>query len=169
MSMAIVAIALISATFAVVWVLGSRMPREHQGKASRRIAASPAAVFVALTDVANLPKWRSDVKSVELLPPVGGRPSFRETNAHGTMTFVISDSVPDRRLVTTIVDEGQPFGGKWTFELEPESDGAATRITITEDGWVNPPVFRFLSRYLFGHTTTIEAYLGNLDKRFAPN
>ena len=98
-----------------------------------------------------------------------GQPSFRETNAHGTMTFVISESLPDRRVVTTIVDEGQPFGGRWTFELEPESEGAATRVTITEDGWVNPPIFRVLSRYVFGHTATIEAYLGNLEKRFRPN
>ena len=132
MSFVIVAIALLAVALAGIWFVGSRMPREHQGKASRVIVASPASVFGVLTDVANLPKWRRDVKSVEILPSVGGQPSFRETNAHGTMTFVISESVLDRRLVTTIVDEGQPFGGKWTFQLQPESDGAATRITITD-------------------------------------
>jgi uncharacterized protein YndB with AHSA1/START domain len=169
MSFAIAGIAVLVATFAAIWVVGSRMPREHQGRGTRRVAASPAAVFAALTDVAGMPKWRPDVKTVEVLPSVGDQPSFRETNTHGTMTFVISESVPGRRVVTTIVDEGQPFGGRWTFDLEPESDGAATRVTITEDGWVNPPVFRFLSRYVFGHAATIEAYLGNLEKRFRRN
>ena len=169
MSFALAGIAVLVATFAVIWVVGSRMPREHQGRGTRRVAASPAAVFAALTDVAALPEWRPDVKAVEVLPAILGQPSFRETNAHGTMTFVISESLPDRRVVTTIVDEGQPFGGRWTFELEPESEGAATRVTITEDGWVNPPIFRVLSRYVFGHTATIEAYLANLEKRFRPN
>jgi hypothetical protein len=50
---------------------------------------------------------------------------------------------PPRCRITRIKDEGLPFGGRWIFELQPE--GAATRLTITEDGFVKNPVFRLIS------------------------
>ena len=38
-------------------------------------------------------------------------------------------------------------------------------VTITEHGQVFNPVFRVMSRFVFGHTATIEAYLTNLARR----
>ncbi len=32
------------------------------------------------------------------------------------------------------------FGGRWIYAVEPRGDGAA--LTITERGWVDPPLFR---------------------------
>ncbi len=32
-------------------------------------------------------------------------------------------------------------------------------VTITERGSVYNPIFRFMSRFIFGHTATVEAYL----------
>lgn len=39
------------------------------------------------------------------------------------------------------------------YRLVP--DGAGTRVTITENGEVYNPLFRFVSRFLMGHTSTI--------------
>jgi hypothetical protein len=53
--------------------------------------------------------------------------------------------------------------GTWTFEFVPEGDG--TRLTITERGEVYNPIFRFMSRFVFGHTATMDAFVENLGKR----
>ena len=63
-----------------------------------------------------------------------------------------------------IADDTLPFGGTWTYELAPE--GAGTRLTITEDGVVRNVVFRFLSRWVFSHTATLEKYLRALGRKF---
>lgn len=43
--------------------------------------------------------------------------------------------------------------------------GSGTRVQITENGIVYNPLFRFVSRYLIGHTKTIDDYLHALGKR----
>ncbi len=57
-----------------------------------------------------------------------------------------------------------PFGGTWTFDIEPA--GTGTQLTITEDGIVRNPIFRFVSRFVFGHYKTQETYLRDLAKKF---
>ena len=42
----------------------------------------------------------------------------------------------------------------------------ASRVTITERGWVSNPIFRFVSRFVMGHTSTLDAYLRALGKHF---
>jgi hypothetical protein len=37
-------------------------------------------------------------------------------------------------------------------------------VRITEDGEVYNPIFRFMSRFVFGHTHTMDAYLRALGK-----
>lgn len=36
---------------------------------------------------------------------------------------------------------------------------SATTVTITENGEVSNILFRFMSRYIFGHTASIDTYL----------
>jgi hypothetical protein len=67
-------------------------------------------------------------------------------------------------LVTRIADPKLPFGGTWTFEIAPDSDGATLRIT--ERGYVTNPFFRFMSRFVFSQTSTMETYLKSLAKKF---
>jgi hypothetical protein len=45
----------------------------------------------------------------------------------------------------------------------------AVGVTITEDGEVSNALFRFMSRYVFGHTATLDAYLASLARRFGEN
>jgi hypothetical protein len=65
--------------------------------------------------------------------------------------------------VNRIAGSHLPFGGTWTFEVEPVEDGATLRIT--ENGYVTNPVFRFVSRFVLGYTTEIEKYLRSLAKK----
>jgi hypothetical protein len=72
--------------------------------------------------------------------------------------------IPQRRLVGKITDRKLPFGGTWTFEIAPVPEGATLRIT--ENGFVSNPVFRFMSRFVFGYTDEMEKYLRSLAKKF---
>ena len=69
-----------------------------------------------------------------------------------------------RRLVLRIATDDLPFGGTWTYEIAAVEGGATLRIT--EDGFVKPALFRFMARFIFGHTATIEQYLKDLGKKF---
>ncbi|MGH9763547.1 MAG: LIC10604 family protein, partial [Blastocatellia bacterium] len=63
-----------------------------------------------------------------------------------------------------IADANLPFGGSLKYEIEKAGDGII--ITITEDGEVYNPVFRFVSRFIMGHSATIEGYLKDLGNKF---
>lgn len=139
------------------------MPREHRSSASRTFRASPEALFRIITDFASHPSWRPGVKQVELLPSREGRVVVRETSSWDPLTLEVVERVENRRLVTRIVGEDLPFGGSWTYELEPTGEG--TRLTITEDGYVDPAPFRFLARFVFGYTKTMDDYLAALAKK----
>jgi hypothetical protein len=71
------------------------------------------------------------------------------------MELEILERQPPHRLVTRI-PPGGPFGGSWTLELEAKK---GTTLTITERGEVSNVVFRFLSRFAFGHHATQEQFL----------
>jgi hypothetical protein len=71
---------------------------------------------------------------------------------------------PPRRLVARIADPSLPYGGSWTYVVAPERDGS--RVTITEDGVVRNPIFRFVSRFVLGHHATQDAFLRALGRRF---
>ncbi len=65
--------------------------------------------------------------------------------------------------MTRIADPDLPFGGTWTFELAPEAGG--TRLTITERGEIRNPIFRTMSRFVFGYGATMETFLAELRAR----
>jgi uncharacterized protein YndB with AHSA1/START domain len=150
---------------AVVTALGALLPRDHVAWMTARIAAAPDAVWMTITTPADFPRWRKDIQRVELLPATPTGPSWREHSKNGAMTMAVDIADPPRHLVTRIADEGLPFGGRWEYRIEPDTAGAST-VVITEYGSVYNPLFRFISRYVMGHTATIESYLRALGKRF---
>lgn len=81
------------------------------------------------------------------------------------MTLV--EATPPSRYVTKIDDESQPFGGTWTFEIEPLGDDRS-RLTITERGEIYNPIFRALARFVFGYTSTMASFLAAATDRFRP-
>lgn len=156
-------IALISAFIvAAVFAAGASLPREHRAAVRLELNAPPESVYAAIADVAGSAEWREDVSEVEVLKedPL----TWQETASWGELTFVRTAAETPRRLVHRIEDTGEPFGGTWTYELMSTSGGTA--LTITEDGWVSNPVFRLMSRFVFGHYSTLEAYARDLGRRF---
>ncbi|PYP70520.1 MAG: hypothetical protein DMD41_14750, partial [Gemmatimonadetes bacterium] len=72
-------------------------------------------------------------------------------------------AVPPRRLVRRIADPKLPFGGTWTWEITAAPGGST--LTITEDGEIYNPIFRFVARFILGYTGTMESYLKALAAR----
>lgn len=149
----------------VVALLGARLPVAHVATRTIVLPVPPDSVFATITDFAGATAWRRDLKSVEVTPPVEGkRTRFTEVSGSGSMTLEVEMLQPPNRLVTRIAGEGMPFGGAWAYAVVPE--GAGSRVTVTEHGEVYNPVFRFVSRYVMGHASTIEAYLKALGARY---
>lgn len=157
-------VAVIVLIAAIVALIGSRLPREHVASRSILLQQSPSAVYAVVRDFASAPSWRDDVKHVELSTAANGRLHFREDAKYGAVNFELAEDVPAQRMVTRILDTDLGYSGKWTYVFA--ADGSGTRLTITEDGEVSNVIFRFMSRYVFGHTATIDAYLTSLGKHF---
>lgn len=149
---------------AVMALVGALLPREHIATRSATIQQTPEKLFAAVRDFAALPTWRSEVKSIELLPPQNGLTHYRELTKDGAVTYQVKEERPGERLVLEIVDENLPYGGTWTFEFT--QSGSATAVRITERGFVKPALFRFLARFVFGYTATMNRYLRALGKKF---
>ena len=155
----------IAAMVALSALVGSRLPRSHRASREHTLAASPEAIWIAITDVEAFPSWRNDIKKAQRLPDRDGRPVWVEEGRSGRMTLAIERMEAPRLLVGRIADRNLPFGGTWTYELTPVAGG--TRLRITEHGEIYNPLFRFMARFVFGYEGTIESYMAALEKRFA--
>jgi hypothetical protein len=111
--------------------------------------------------IAGAPDWRTGVKSYGHI----GDGKWWEEDTHGQKVAyeLVEDSPPARRVIR-IADKGLPFGGTWTFEIAPAAGGSDLRIR--EDGEIYNVIFRFMARFFFGYTSTIETYLRDLGAKF---
>ena len=148
----------------IVALIGSRLPKTHVASRSILVHRSPQDVYAVVRDFSSAPKWRSDVKQIDVDAQPGRPVYFREEGKHGTINYELVEDVPAQRMVTRIRDTDLGFSGQWTYTFAPENGG--TRVTIREDGEVSNVLFRFMSRYVFGHTATIDGYLTSLAKHF---
>jgi uncharacterized protein YndB with AHSA1/START domain len=150
----------------LVVAIGYALPQSHVASREATYASPPETVFGALRDVERYPTWRTDVRAVEVLSRTPAS-RWREHGSNGTITFEIQEAQPPRRLVSRIADTSLAFGGSWTYVLSPH--GSGTRLSITEHGEVYNPVFRFMSRFVFGHTATMEKFLADLGAHLQKN
>ena len=148
----------------IVSLIGSQLPKTHVASRSILLHKSPQDVYAVARDFGSTPKWRDDVKQVEVQAPQGGPLYFREEGKNGTVNYELVEDVPAQRMVTRIRDTDLGYSGHWTYMFVPENGG--TRVTIREDGEVSNVLFRFMSRYVFGQTATIDSYLQSLAKHF---
>jgi len=151
----------------IVCAIGYMLPKSHVASASARFAAPPDSIWNSLTDVTAFPRWRPGLSRVDLLPDENGQRGWQEFGKNDAVTYRVVESVPPRRLVTRIADQNLPYGGSWTYDLTP--DGSGTRLTITENGEVYNPIFRFVSRFVLGYTSTMDGVLRALGAKHGEN
>jgi len=160
----LIALAVLVLLVGLVAVVGALLPKAHVAARAAVYRRPPEEVFAAIHGFAAYPEWRKDASKVELLEPAGGHERFRETGRFGAITFEVDEADAPRRMVTRIADTGLAFGGSWTYELTAVPEG--TRLTITERGEVYNVFFRFLSRFVFSHSATIDTLLQALGRKF---
>ncbi len=148
-------------------IAGLMLPKGHTATKRATFRKPASEVWAAITDIDKFTTWRSDLSSVERLPDRDGRPAWREKGRNGTMTLEQVEARPPSRFVGRIADKNLPFGGTWTYELT--ESGGSTTLAITEDGEVYNPFFRFLARFVFGYSATLEKYLKDLGRKFGGN
>jgi hypothetical protein len=160
----VVAIAALIALVVVIIGIGALLPQNHSAMRSARFKKPPQVVWDVITGP---PDWRKDVRSFQQLSPRDGRRTWKEIDQHGgAVTYEALEETPPMRLVTRIADRNLPYGGTWIHEIAPDPDDPeACVLTITEKGEIYNPVFRFMSRFVFSYSGTIDAFLKALDAR----
>ncbi|MBI5364640.1 MAG: SRPBCC family protein [Planctomycetes bacterium] len=148
----------------IVYLIGLRVPRAHSATRSIVVQRSPDEIWGVISDFANYPKWRRAMKGIERMADREGKPVWAETSSFGKIPYVVDLSRAPNELVTVIASEKLPFAGRWTYSITPVEGG--TRVAITEDGEIKPPIFRALARFVFGYTGTMDVVLKDLAKHF---
>jgi hypothetical protein len=160
-------VALVVIIGVIAYADGASLPLDHSTSVTGIVPAPPDKVFARITDVANGSTWRPQVKSVTMLPPDAGRDHWTEDLGHGqTMTFLATRTdTPTRRDVLLDVP-GAAYGGTWTYELSPGPTPGATTLKITETGFINPPMYRFMMHHILGMTYNLDTYMKDMQNSF---
>ena len=128
------AVAALAALGAIVAIAGTQLPRDHVASRTPRLRRTPEEVWPIVT---------------------------RLMAASSVPTDILEQD-PPRRLVSRVKETEKMFGGTWTVVSSPDSGGST--VTITEDGWVANPIFRFVSRFVVGHHSTMDGILKGVAK-----
>ena len=150
---------------ALMALIGAFVSRDHRATSTISLRQSPDNVWEVVRDIGGAPAWFTAMEKSERLPDRDGHEVWRQKMSGFDVPILVLESSPPRKLVTQIdPTAGGAFGGTWTYELIPDSGG--TRVSVTETGWIGNPVFRFMSRFLFGYYGSLDKYLRALAKRF---
>jgi hypothetical protein len=157
--------ALIIAVLLVALVVGLLLPEEHHASRTLVTKQTPQAIWDTINDHSNEPQWRYDVESVASLGERNGKPVWQENYKDGNKVALITTEFhPPTRMVRELTDLEGPFSGRWEIDIQPTPTGS--NVKVTEIGKVSNPFFRFVSKYIIGHTTFMERYLKGLAGKF---
>lgn len=152
----VVGLLVLSAPFAI----GSLLPKSHTVADSRTMEISAQVLFAFAVNIDNWPAWRSDVDSITHLEGDDFRAAI--VSGDDTIVYEFEADFQGLSMISTIVTKNIPFGGSWEFQVEPAA-AQSSQITITERGFVDPPLWRFVSRFVIGHKKSIQRYLDELE------
>jgi len=152
---------------AVPLIGGMLLPVAHQATASRDFAQPLEEIWALVSDPLASAAWPGrELKHVEIetRDGAGVALTWREFYNDGSdLGFERARIQPPQVFVSRIADEGLPYGGTWTFFLEP-MEGGGTRLSITENGEIYSAYFRFIGKYVIGHDATMNDYLHALQR-----
>ena len=136
-----IVIVFLAGTFIIVAAIGAMLPRTHVASRSLTLRRTPEEIWPVVIGIA------------------GG----------SSVPADIIESDPPRKQVSRVTAAQKNFGGTWTITIAPGGPSSPERtsvLTITEDGWVANPIFRFMSRYVMGHHATMDGILRQVAKKF---
>jgi len=143
MKWVLIAVGVVVGLIVLITVIGAFLPREHTASRAMVLRQPPETVWATIRNLEGIAAWFPEGARVKVEVAEERRPA---------------------KLVTRIVPEPRaPFGGTWTYEIQPAPGGS--RLTVTENGWIAVPPFRVVAR-LMGMDATIKQYLTALAKKF---
>ena len=145
----------------LVFIIGAMLPRDHTAERTITVPATPETLYTRLADFANRPQWITGLQKVTIEP--GGR-FYTEFHGSDALRMEIVELTKPSRIITRIADEKLEFGGIWTITIAPLNTSAT--VTVREDGFVKSPLFRFVSRFIMGHTRTMDQFLKDLAAQY---
>lgn len=142
-----------------ILAIGFVLPEKHIASVDGELDLSSEKVWELISEYEKFPEWRSNVSSVQPLSST----AWVEVNAQNEQVkYKQTEKIDQQRLVTEIASKGLPYSGKWIFTIEPK--GGKTVLTIEEQGEVYNPIFRFVSKFIIGHKSSINQYFADLQK-----
>jgi uncharacterized protein YndB with AHSA1/START domain len=159
--------ALVVAAGVAVIVVGAFLPRTHRVASETTVRRPPDEVWRRVRDLASMPRWCPDVETSVRVADQNGHERWQQrVSGFDVLVEVVQEEAP-RSFATRILtpSDSTAFGGRWTYELEPQPGGGATRVRVTEDGWIGPWPFRTLA-WGFGYHEAIDRCLGGLASHF---
>jgi hypothetical protein len=152
----VIIILIVIVTLVIIMILIGRMlPVKHTVSQSHIFRSSTDDVWKVVSNINEWKAWRSDLKNLEITSAT----TFKADN----VDYSISNSVPGVSFTTIIVTKDLPYGGSWNYVFEKEGSGC--KLTVTENGEVFNPLFRFLSKYVFGHEGSMKSFMQSLTTR----
>ena len=157
MKILLIIIGLVLTAIVSILLIGWLLPVQHHASRSLLIDADIERVWQKLVSYEKMPQWRLELLSVEQT----AAQVWKETTKEGkSISFATIEEIQQQRLVRKIVGQGLMFGGSWTFELRVV--GQQTELTISENGEVYNPLFRFVAKFIIGHHRSMDKYLQQL-------
>ncbi|WP_138429052.1 SRPBCC family protein [Fodinibius saliphilus] len=148
----------------IVYGIGSFMPQSHTVSQQQTFDVPQQELWQLISDIKSYPDWRPYVDSVKVLSDsteaLRWREYYREADS---LPFEVVSSNDSSKFITKIADADLPFGGTWTYAID--STAAGTQLSITENGEVYSPIYRFISSVFVGYDTTIKQYFNDLERR----
>jgi hypothetical protein len=155
MKIVLIVLLVLVALVIIMILIGRMLPEGHIAVQSKSFSSSPSEVWEVISGVEDWKSWRSDLKDITIT----NDSTFKADDVEYLMSIV----VPGESFTTTIVTKDLPYGGMWHYIIEKEGDGC--KLTVTEIGDVYNPMFRFMSRFIFGHDGSLKDYMEVLSKR----
>jgi uncharacterized protein YndB with AHSA1/START domain len=161
----VIVVAVIVALILLMALIGALVSRDHRATSTVTLRQPADTIWRVVRDLGGVPAWFAAMQQSTRLPDRDGHEVWRQKMSGFDVPIIVIESIPQRRLVTQIDPAaGGAFGGTWTYELTPDASG--TRVSVTEAGWIKNPLFRFLSRFVFGYYGSLDKYLAALGRRF---
>jgi len=151
--------------FPVAMGIGNYIPERYKTDKSKSFNYSSQIIWETLTDIKSYPKWKPNVKKVELLGRnEAGLLEWKEyyTNKK-PITYQITNQLSKKLLEISISDETSPLQGTWVYRLtEHRKKGI---LQVKQYAIIKKPYYRFEAKYIHGHKTDVDKQFYWLNKR----
>lgn len=111
-------IAILLVGFGIVFLFGYNSPEEYKNTISFEASYTLDMAWRQLVDVNEIPKRKSDVKSVEIIEEFGKLIAWRENlKTGGHRIYRMNQRIDNQRLILELTESSYGLSGIWVFDL----------------------------------------------------